>query len=50
MKKILLLAAICGSILAEQTYELNVPNMKRRLRQENRRCRKKRQRRKKSEF
>ncbi len=27
MKKILLLAAICGSIFAEQTYELNVPNM-----------------------
>ena len=27
MKKILLLAAICGSVFAEQTYELNVPNM-----------------------
>ena len=27
MKKILLLAAICGAVFAEQTYELNVPNM-----------------------
>ena len=27
MKKISLLAAICGAVFAQQTYELNVPNM-----------------------
>ena len=27
MKKILVLAAICCGVFAEQTYELNVPNM-----------------------
>ena len=27
MNKILLLTAICGAVFAQQTYELNVPNM-----------------------